>query len=161
VLLTPRSLGTSGRAMRASRSVRGEVLHLRMTLVFGACRHAMKVSRLVRGEVLHFCTVCLFFPLATSSCSAEVLLCLLRLCLRLSWFGWFWSLIFYCTPLWGFPPSARCSAAELVGFLVPCGRPCPTFGAKYQSVLQLVVRSDPGRGSSLTVASLHCMPDGI
>jgi hypothetical protein len=54
------------------------------------------------------------------------------------------------------PPSTRCSAAELVGFLFPCGWPCLTFGAEYQSVLQLVVRSDPSRGSSLTVASLHC-----
>jgi hypothetical protein len=54
----------------------------------------------------------------------------------------------------------RCSATELVGLLFPCGRPCPTFGAEFQSVLQLVVRSDPGRGSSLPVANLQCC-DGV
>jgi hypothetical protein len=52
------SLDTSGCAVRLSRLMHEEVLHLCSTLVFGAYCRATKVSRSACEEVLHFHTVC-------------------------------------------------------------------------------------------------------
>jgi hypothetical protein len=101
-------------------------------------------------------------PSSTPSCSVEVLP-LLALALPppiLAWSGLVANFPMHST--WGFLPlvcALRC--LEFVGFLFTCGRSCPTFGAVYWSVLQLVVRNDPGQGSSLPVASLLCYELGF
>jgi hypothetical protein len=67
--VVPGSVGINHRAVKASCSVREEMLHIRMTLVF----HATKVSRSACGEVLASAWFALQSPSSTPSCSVEVL----------------------------------------------------------------------------------------
>uniref|UniRef100_K3Z9V2 Uncharacterized protein n=1 Tax=Setaria italica TaxID=4555 RepID=K3Z9V2_SETIT len=98
------------------RLLMSPVLHLRMTLYFGAFCRATKVPSPTRGEVLHFRTVCPSLSCHDLRFSSAEFLPLLALALSsplLAWLALVANFLLH-SPLGNSPPSACCSALNLL-----------------------------------------------